>query len=167
MPPIDWDRPLTEAEAATVRAAREGAHLRYEGKTVPHRSCGVAIAETFGRPLPAYHSLRKGGLTGRGECGTAVAGRLVLGELLGDPLGPPTPAVVEATLAYEAHWDARCGVDGDRACHRLMAPFPDFQGPARAARCTSLAAETAALVAEVLVRAGHPVPLSPLPAPPR
>lgn len=152
----DWRRTLTAEEAATVAAAREGAWLRYEGRVVPHRSCGIALAETFGRATPAYQSLRRGGLTGRGECGTAVAGRLILGELLGDPDpgGPATSLLKTAVEEYEARWDERVGVSGSRVCDDLTAPRGDFRGAARAGFCTGLAAETAALVAEVLLRNG-------------
>lgn len=161
----DWDRVLTEEEAAVVAAARSGAFLRYEGRVVPHRSCGIALAETFGRATPAYQSLRKGGLTGQGECGTAVAGRLILGELLGDPdpAGPATELLKTAVQEYEARWDGRAGVSGSRVCNTLTAPRGDFRGAERAGFCTGLAAETAALVAEVLLRNGEPVEVVALP----
>ena len=155
----DWDRALTTIEQETIAAAREACRLRYEGVVVPHRSCGIALAETFGRPTPAYQSLRRGGLTGKGECGTAVAGRLLLGEILGDPDpgGAVTPLLRSATLEYEARWGERAGVPGDRVCNTLVAPFPDFMGAPRARMCAALAAETAALVAEVLLRNDQPV----------
>ena len=138
----DWDRALTTIEQETIAAAREACRLRYEGVVVPHRSCGIALAETFGRPTPAYQSLRRGGLTGKGECGTAVAGRLLLGEILGDPDpgGAVTPLLRAATLEYEARWGERAGVSGDRVCDALVAPFPDFMGAPRARMCTALAA---------------------------
>lgn len=161
---MDADRTLTPDELAVVHAAAEAAHVRYEGKQVAHRSCGIALAETFGVPTRPYQALRKGGLTGRGECGTAVAGRLLLGELLGDPdpAGGVTDALRAAVGFYERRWDARTGVEGSRRCDALTASFADFRGPRRAARCTSLAKETAALVAETLLRAGHPVTVVPV-----
>ncbi len=162
-----WERPLEPEERGLIETAREACRLRYEGVVVPHRSCGIALAETFGLPTPPYQSLRKGGLLGRGECGTAVAGRLVLGELLGDPDpgGGATPALREAISAYETHWDVRTGVVGSRVCNELTRPFVEFRGPARASFCTDLAAETAALVAEVLIRHGHHCPVVPVVAP--
>jgi len=158
----DWSRPLDAHERALVDAAMEGARARYAGEGVPHRSCGISLAETFQRRTAPYQALRKGGITGRGECGTALGGRMVLGELLGDPDpgGKTTVALREAVLDYEARWEARVGVvDGCRRCDHLMRSFEDFGGPARKARCTGLAQQTAGLVAEVLVRHGHGVQL--------
>ena len=164
--PGRWDRSLRPEELATVEAARRGAALRYEGRVVLHRSCGIAIAETFGRATAPYQALRRGGLTGHGECGTRLGGRLVLGELLGDPDpgGPARPLLREAVAFYDARWAARCGVGsnpGDAVCNALVAGFSDFKGPARARFCEGLAAQTAALLAETLLRAG--VDVEPLP----
>jgi len=166
-PESSWERTLEPEERGLIDAARQACQVRYEGVVVPHRSCGIALAETFGLATPPYQSLRKGGLLGRGECGTAVAGRLVLGELLGDPDpgGSATPALREAISAYEARWDARTGVAGSRVCNDLTRPFVEFRGSARAGFCTSLAAETAALVAEVLIRHGHHCPVVPVGSP--
>lgn len=162
----DWQRPLTDTEQAIVDAARAGCFERYAGVRVPHRSCGIALAETFGMATPPYQALRRGGLTGEGECGTVVAGRLILGELLGDPDpgGAATEVLRAAAAEYQARWHARTGAQGSRVCNDLVAPFPAFRGPERARFCTGLAAETAALVAEVLLRNGHPVRVVPLPA---
>lgn len=167
-----WDRSLRPEELATVEAARRGAALRYEGRVVAHRSCGIAIAETFGRATAPYQSLRRGGLTGQGECGTRLGGRLVLGELLGDPDpgGPALPLLRDAVAFYEGRWADRCGVDPAPAasvCNALVVGFSDFRGPARARFCEALAAETAALLAETLLRAGvavEPVPVGPEPS---
>lgn len=166
-PPDAWTRALTPAEQATVAAARAGATLRYAGVVVPHRSCGIAIAETFGRATAPYQALRRGGLTGAGECGTRLGGRMVLGELLGDPdpSGPARPLLVAAVRFYDARWAGRTG-QAARVCGALTAPFADFRGPGRAAFCTALAAETAALLAETLLRAGvavAPVPVGTAP----
>jgi predicted DNA binding protein len=62
-------RALTERERALIAAAREKAYILYQGRQVPHRSCGIALAETFGLATPAYQSLRRGGITGCGACG--------------------------------------------------------------------------------------------------
>ena len=35
-------------------AARRKAFLLYDGRVTPHRSCGIAMAETFGLLTPAY-----------------------------------------------------------------------------------------------------------------
>src|SRR5258708_17312640 len=89
------DRALTPDEAAYVAAARDKAFVLYEGVRVPHRSCGIAIAETFDLPTRPYQALRRGGITGKGSCGAIRAGEHVLGELLGDPdpAGAATPAL--------------------------------------------------------------------------
>ena len=81
-----------------VAAIREKARVLYEGKQVPHRSCGMAIAETFDREPRPYHALRRGGITGVGHCGAIVAGQLVLGELFGypDSTAPTSIALKEA-----------------------------------------------------------------------
>jgi len=151
-----------------VAAARAKAHLLYEGVVVPHRSCGIALAETFGRPTAAYQSLRRGGITGRGECGAIVAGRLLLGEILGDPdpTGPVTPALRQAMERYEERWQARvdrgAAPGKDIVCNTLTGVFPIFQSPERHAFCTALATEVATAVAEVLAEAGVRVPIIPV-----
>ena len=43
--------------------AHEKAHILYEGKRVPHHSCGICIAATFDLPTRPFQSLRKGGVT--------------------------------------------------------------------------------------------------------
>ena len=77
-------RPLTEEERAYVARARDAAYVLYEGIRTPHRSCGIAIAETFGLPTRPYQALRKGGITGTGTCGAMRAGEQALGEILGE-----------------------------------------------------------------------------------
>src|SRR5215475_2202446 len=98
------ERELTPDETAYVAAARQKAYVLYEGVQTPHRSCGIALAETFGLPTPAYQALRRGGITGKGDCGAIRAGEQVLGELLGDPdpTGAVTPALREAVAWYQA-----------------------------------------------------------------
>ena len=102
-------RPLTDAESAYIAHARATAFTLYEGTRTPHRSCGIALAETFGLPTAAYQALRRGGITGEGACGAIRAGEQVLGELLGDPspIGAVTPALRAAVTWYQATWRAR------------------------------------------------------------
>lgn len=167
----DWDRELTEAERDLVARAARKAEVLYAGVLVPHRSCGIAMAETFGLRTAPYQALRKGGITGAGECGVVVSGRLVLGEVFGDP--DPTGAVTDtlraAVTEYEARWRDRVdrGQAGDVvACSALTAQFPTFGGPERAGFCTSLAARVAALVAETILRNGGSVAVTPIPGVP-
>src|SRR5437867_1028955 len=154
-------RPLSPDERARVAAAREKAFILYEGKRVPHRSCGIALAETFNLPTRAYQSLRRGGITGEGECGAIKAGELVLGELLGDPdpAGAVTPALRAAATWYqrvirERLAAARIVTTDDIVCNTLTRRFADFGGDDRKAMCTNIAAEVAAATAEALVRFG-------------
>lgn len=149
-------RALTERERAAIAAAREKAYILYEGEQVPHRSCGIALAETFDLPTRAYQALRRGGITGCGACGAIRAGEQVLGELLGDPdpAGAVTGALRRAVTWYQAEVARRIdrGRSPDIVCNNLTGQFGDFAGPARMRFCTSLAAEVAALTAEALVR---------------
>src|SRR5688500_17301641 len=109
--PPGGDRPLTETERTLVERARHHAFVLYEGKQVAHRSCGIALAETFGLPSRPYQALRRGGITGEGQCGAIKAGELVLGELLGDPdpAGAVTDGLRAAIRWYQAAW--RAGID--------------------------------------------------------
>lgn len=151
------ERPLTPDEAAYVGAARAKAFVLYEGTKTPHRSCGIALAETFGLPTPAYQALRRGGITGKGTCGAIRAGEQVLGELLGDPspTGAVTPALRDAVTWYQRAWQAKLFADQaapDVVCDSLVRPHGEFLGPARKAFCTNLAADVAAMTAEALCR---------------
>ncbi len=149
------ERGLTADEVSYVAAARDKAFVLYEGVRTPHRSCGIALAETFGVPTPAYQALRRGGITGKGSCGAIRAGEQVLGELLGDPspTGIVTPELRAAVTWYQAAWQARLVPDQpDIICDNLVRPHGDFAGPARKAFCTNLAADVAALTAEALCR---------------
>lgn len=163
-PPPDDARALTAAEQAYVDDARARAFVLYEGKQVRHRSCGIAVAETFGLPTPAYQALRRGGITGAGTCGALRAGEQVLGELLGDPdpRGAVTPALRAAITWYQAAAAARVdrGESPDTICNNLVRPHGEFTGPRRAAFCTSLAAQVAELTAEALVRFAPAVALA-------
>lgn len=165
---MDSDRPLTEAEQQTIRAARHKAHLLYEGEVVGHRSCGICMAETFNLPSRSYQALRRGGLTGRGPCGVVQGGRMVLGEILGDPdpAGATTPALQQAITAYEAAWppaiDRQDAPGSSVVCNLLTSQFADFRSPARASFCGALATDVAGVVAEILLRSDVPFEVTPI-----
>ena len=169
------ERALTPDEVAYVAAARDKAFVLYEGVRTPHRSCGIALAETFGLPTPAYQALRKGGITGKGACGAIRAGEQIIGELLGDPspTGMVTPELRSAVTWYQEAWHARMfgstprsPLGPDIVCDTLVRPHGEFMGPARKAFCTNLAADVAALTAEALCRFGSARPvIQPLEAP--
>lgn len=150
-----------------VRIAREKARVLYDGVLTPHRSCGIALAETFGRATAPYQSLRRGGILGTGECGAIVAGRLLLGELLGDPdpTGMVTPTLRAAMQDFELLWRQRVSrgaAPGDSiVCNTLTGQFADFKSPERHAFCTDIATEVATVVAEVLVKHGVQPPVEP------
>jgi hypothetical protein len=140
-----------------VAALRERARVLYEGKLTPHRSCGIALAETFGRPTAPYQSLRRGGLTGDGPCGAILAGQLLLGEIFGDPdpSGAVTPPLREALAHYRAEIARRLSRPGAiPACNELLQPFADFNSDARKGFCTDLAATVAEVLAETVLRFG-------------
>lgn len=153
---------------SSVEAAREKARLLYEGKRTPHRSCGICLAETFGLPTRPYQALRRGGITGQGECGALKAGELVLGEYLGDPdpTGPVTEALRRAAARYRELWQAQLAghLGGRIVCNDLTAPFADFWGEPRMAFCTRIAAEAAAAAAQALAEAGVEAPIDRLDA---
>ena len=147
-----------------VAAAGARAYALYEGVRTPHRSCGIALAETFGLPSASYQALRKGGITGDGACGAIAAGVLVLGELLGDPspTGPPSPELRAAVPAYREAVALRLG-SPETSCNTRTAAFPAFLSPERARHCTSIAAVVAECVAGVLWDLGRPrdIPAAP------
>jgi hypothetical protein len=126
----------------------------YEGERTPHRSCGIALAEAFNRPTPAYQSLRRGGITGQGTCGAVVAGQLLLGEFLGDPdpTGAVTPALRTAMTRYLARVEAELdrGSSPTLICNDMTAPHGEFMGPARHRFCTAVVGQVAQLVDEIL-----------------
>ncbi len=164
--PSDWSGGPADAAAGTARdvyvaAAETCADVLYAGIVTPHRSCGVAIAETFGLPAASYQALRRGGITGEGPCGAIAAGMLVLGELLGDPdpTGPVTPALRDAAPRYRAAVARRVEGTHDASCNHRTAPHGDFSGAARKSMCTRLAAHAAGAVAEVLYDLGRVVPV--------
>jgi hypothetical protein len=167
---LDRDRALDAAETALVAAARRKAFILYEGKRVQHRSCGIALAETFNVPSRPYQSLRRGGITGEGDCGAIKAGELILGEYLGDPdpAGPVTPRLRWAAEFFRDAWRRRVdlgsgGRGGAIVCNTLTAPFADFRGPERQAFCTNIASSVAEIVAETLLRAGASFEITPVP----
>lgn len=142
-----------------IEAARRTAFVLYEGVRTPHRSCGIALAETFGLPTATYQAFRKGGFLGEGPCGAIQAGLFVLGELLGDPdpTGATTPEALAAAEDYGRRWREVLfpgQKDPDIVCNHLTAPHGDFAGESRSRFCTHLVAEVAALVAEVALRHG-------------
>lgn len=147
-------------EDPRIEEARRTAFVLYEGVKTPHRSCGIALAETFGLPTRPYQAFRKGGITGEGPCGAIQAGLVILGELLGDPdpTGAVTPRLRAAAEDYRRRWNEVLfqGQEGPEipVCNRLTEPHGDFAGEARKSFCTNLVAEVAALVAEVALRHG-------------
>lgn len=165
-----------DTEKDFVARAREKAFILYEGKRVPHRSCGIALAETFNLATAPYQCLRRGGITGEGECGAIKAGELILGEYLGDPdpIGKVTDQLREAITLYKQEWQRRVdrgpsagsGTSGDPVqtvdiiCNHLTDPLGDFMGPTRQEFCTNIAAEVAEIVAEILVRSGVEIEVS-------
>lgn len=144
--------------------AYEAAFILYEGKRTPHRSCGICLAETFGLNTRPYQALRRGGITGEGQCGAIKAGELILGEYLGDPdpTGPVTDRLRAAMTLYQQLCRERVdlGRSPDIICNHLTEQFGAFTSPERAAFCTRLSANVAAIVAEVLEQAGVEFPLS-------
>ncbi len=145
---------------------RSTALVLYEGTRTPHRSCGIALAETFGRPTAPYQSLRRGGITGQGTCGAIMAGQLLLGEFLGDPA--PTGSVTDALRTASKTYQRRVNEELDRGpspdlvCNSMTAPHGDFKGPARHAFCTRVVAQVAQLVDETLQEHGHAVNPTPV-----
>jgi hypothetical protein len=159
-----------------IEQAREKAWILYEGKRVPHHSCGICIAATFSLPTRPFQALRKGGVTGEGECGSIVAGRLVLGYFLGDPdpTGALRPELVEAMEYYEGLWKERTepgqalmrAAKPDIVCNTLVGHLADdFWGEERMDYCTRLSDHVAACVAETLERFDVEFEIEPLPDP--
>lgn len=145
---------------------RSKALILYEGRQTPHRSCGIALAEAFGRPTAPYQSLRRGGITGLGTCGAVTAGQLLLGEFLGDPdpRGPVTAALRAAAQRYDQRVRSEIdrGVSPDFVCNHLTEQWGDFQGEARHAFCTGLVAQVAQIVDETLREQGVEVEATPV-----
>ncbi len=150
-----------------IEQARRKAYVLYEGVRTPHRSCGIALAETFGLPTEPYQAFRRGGITGEGPCGSIQAGAAVLGQIFGDPdpTGAVTPALRAAMQDYQRVWKERL-FDGatspDIVCNHLTAPHGDFMGPERRSFCTGLTSEVAAIVAEVALAHGADLRIEPI-----
>ena len=168
--PREPNSPAQEENETLVLAAKEKCRILYDGVQTGHRSCGIAIAETFDLPTASYQALRRGGLTGQGPCGAIQAGRLVLGELLGDPdpTGAATPQLKNAVAHYELGWPKLPSLETDGAqppdivCNSLTSRFPIFKSPERHAMCTRLAHDVAGLVSHVLNEVEHPREISPI-----
>ncbi len=145
---------------------RSKALVLYEGAQTPHRSCGISLAEAFGRPTAAYQSLRRGAITGQGTCGAIMAGQLLLGEFLGDPdpTGAVTPSLLEASKRYQVRVEAELdrGSSADLICNSMTRPHGDFKGADRHAFCTNVVAQVAQLVDETLQEHGVEVKTGPL-----
>jgi hypothetical protein len=52
---------VDEQRDRLIQAAKEKCFILYQGTRTPHRSCGIALAETFNLQTAAYQSLRRGG----------------------------------------------------------------------------------------------------------
>lgn len=152
---------------ALIQSAKERTHLLYEGTEVAHRSCGISLAETFDRPTAPYQSLRRGGITGEGQCGAIKAGELILGEIFGDPdpTGKVTPELLQAIVRYQELWKQR--VDKGSAtsiiCNDLTGQFDDFFSAERHHFCTDLASTVSECIATVLTEMGRDIKLPPAP----
>ena len=155
-----------EKKKKLIDAARRKVFILYEGKRTPHRSCGICLAETFNLPTQPYQSLRRGGITGEGQCGAIKAGELILGQYLGDPdpTGAVTDALRSAMQYYSRRWKEELGLPTalDTICNRLVEPFGEFTGEPRAQFCAHLATEVAGLVAETLLEFGVQFEITPI-----
>lgn len=149
---------IAESRESYVAGRRAEAERLYRGEETPHRSCGIALAETFSCPSRPYQSLRKGGITGDGPCGAIQAGVLVLGELLGDadPTGAVTPELREAVTQFRGTLGPRVSGALEQSCNLRTEPLGAFMADKRRAYCTALAGEVAAAVAGALWDAGRP-----------
>jgi len=159
-------RDLDENDLELVRAAREKTFILYEGKLVGHHSCGIALARTFNLPTSPYQSLRRGGITGEGECGAIKAGELILGEYFGDPqpTGKVTDTLRAAAQHYRQEWEKR--IDRGRVpniiCNSLTGQFAEFHSQERLGFCTNLSAQVAELIAETILRFGLTFEVTPI-----
>lgn len=137
-----------------IARAEQGAYDLYAGELTPHRSCGISLAELYGKNTAPYQSLRRGGITGHGQCGAIKAGELLLGEIFGDPdpTGPVTDTLRSAILRYQELWQERVdkGNSSSIICNDLTGQFSDFRSPERHAFCTQLAATVSGCIAQTL-----------------
>lgn len=95
-----------------------------------------------------------------------IAGRLLLGEFLGDadPTGPVTEALRNAVQQYNTRVQTELdrGPSPDLICNHMTAPHGEFRGPARHGFCTRVVAQVAQLVDETLREAGVEVEATPV-----
>jgi hypothetical protein len=150
----------------TIEAIREKARVLFEGKDVPHRNCGAALAEAFDRDPRPYQALRRGGVTGENECGAIVAGRLLLGEILGypDPTAPTSLALRDAIQRYRVEVAKRVhkGGAGTMICDDLVKRFPIYHADERVAFCAGIIATIAEIVAEIVFALGGTLEVTPI-----
>ncbi len=144
---------------ALVEWAAGRARDLYAGEVVKHRSCGIAMAETFGRPHQAYQALRRGGLTGCGFCGSIKAGELILGEVFGDPdpAGSATEILKTAIVRYRQLLQDSEHSPPDvlnKSCNELTAEFGEFRSPERHHFCTDIASLAARCLAQTILECG-------------
>ena len=155
---------MTEQEI--VAALREKARRLYQGDGVPPRSSGVALAEAFDRDHRPYQGLRRGGVTGDGECGAVVAGRLLLGEMFGypDPTAPVSLALREAMNLYRAAIVKRleAGGAGSFVCNDLVRRFSVHHSEERIAFCSDIVGTVAEIVAEIALQLGATLEPTPI-----
>ncbi len=152
--------------ADLIEAAGDKARLLYAGVVTPHRSCGICLAETFNLPTRPFQALRRGGLTGEGQCGAIIAGQLILGIMLGDPnpTGSVTPRLRQGMLYYQRSWRTRLGMQATDSivCNDLTRPLGDFFGMERTSACTRIAGAVAESVQEALEATGSGVHITPI-----
>lgn len=141
-----------------IHQAEQGAWDLYEGKLTPHRSCGISLAELYGHETRPYQSLRRGGITGDGQCGAIKAGELLLGEVFGDPdpTGMVTDTLRSAMLRYRELWQERVdkGAATSIICNDLTGQFAAFQSPERHHFCTQIASTVSGCIAQVMAEHG-------------
>lgn len=141
-----------------VHNAEQGAWDLYAGTLTPHRSCGISLAELYGRETRPYQALRRGGITGEGQCGAIKAGELILGEIFGDPspTGPVTDELREALIRYRELWQERVdkGQTTSIICNDLTGQFEEFRSPERHLFCTHIASRVGGCIAQVLAEKG-------------
>lgn len=152
--PIDRKDGVQMSDAKVKQVARR----LYEGKECPQHSCGICLAMTFGCNPNAYKSLRKGGITGEGECGALKAGEMILGEYLGDPspAGPITENLQAAVAEYRKAVREKIAPAGGAysSCSSLTGKFADSTGKERKEFCAGLVTATAEILAGILAKYG-------------
>lgn len=149
-----------------IKVAFQKAFTLYEGKETPHRSCGICLAETFNLETRPYQSLRKGGITGEGQCGAIKAGELILGEIFGDldPTGKVTPKLLKAILRFNELYKQELdfGKSESIICNSLTGQFADFHSIERQRFCTNLASGVAKIIAQILDEFGENFEITPI-----